>query len=172
MDNKDYNGDENIIMYISKTSFLQLKHLYLSRIMIKRAENQISSMEQLQFVNMPVLEWLNLCKNFDKSGKNKITKVSALNKCSWSSLTYLDLGKFWLTVRSKPNFINWFSKAQNSDISGIRNSWRLSVLLVNWLSKSKNGLKTIFYSNKTCKIKRYHLANEINQVPGKKVNSI
>jgi hypothetical protein len=94
LDNKDYNGYENIIMDISKTNFLQLKHLELSNIMIKILENQISSIEQLQFVNMPVLEWLDLCKNFDKSGKNKITKVSALNKCSWSSLTYLDLGKF------------------------------------------------------------------------------
>jgi hypothetical protein len=54
--------------------------------------NNINSIEQLQFINMPVLEVLLLCKSFDKSEGNLITNVSALNKCYWNSLRQLDLG--------------------------------------------------------------------------------
>jgi hypothetical protein len=49
--------------------------------MIKTGWNNIESIEQLQFMNMPFLEELPLCKTFDKSVGNNITNVSALNKC-------------------------------------------------------------------------------------------
>ncbi len=42
-------------------------------------------------MNMPVLKDLLLGNSFDKSGTNNITRVSALNKCAFSSLTNLDL---------------------------------------------------------------------------------
>ncbi len=35
--------------------------------MIKTGYNKIESIEQLQFMNMPLLERLSLCKTFDKS---------------------------------------------------------------------------------------------------------
>jgi hypothetical protein len=44
-------------------------------------------------MNMPVLEVLYLSKKLDNSENNKITKVSALNKCGWNSLKYLNLSK-------------------------------------------------------------------------------
>jgi hypothetical protein len=62
--------------------------------MIKTAGNDIESIEQLQFMNMPLLERLSLGKAFDKSGDNKITKVSALNKCAWNFLRGLELGSY------------------------------------------------------------------------------
>jgi hypothetical protein len=62
--------------------------------MIKTGDNNIESIEQLQFMNMPLLEKLYLCKAFDKSDGNKITNVSALNKCAWNSLQYLNLSSY------------------------------------------------------------------------------
>jgi hypothetical protein len=60
--------------------------------MIKTAQNRIESIEHLQFMNMPVLEDLSLRKIFDKSEKNNITRVIALNKCAFSSLNCLNMG--------------------------------------------------------------------------------
>jgi hypothetical protein len=60
--------------------------------MIKTALNKIESIEHLQFMNMPVLKELFLRKTFDKSEHNNITRVSALNKCAFSSLVCLNLG--------------------------------------------------------------------------------
>jgi hypothetical protein len=93
LDNKEYNGHENIITDISKTNFLQLKHLNLSNIMIKIVQNQISSIEQLQFVNMPVLEWLYLCKTSISQGKIKSQKLAlwtSVHGVLWSTLTYVN----------------------------------------------------------------------------------
>jgi hypothetical protein len=59
--NKDGNFYENIIIDISKTNFINLKVLYLSKIAIKKGGNNISSIEQLQFMNMFFLEQLILC---------------------------------------------------------------------------------------------------------------
>jgi hypothetical protein len=52
-------------------------------------------------MNMPVLELLFLSKTLNKSENNKITKVSALNKCGWNSLKYLNLSKNRFTNRSE-----------------------------------------------------------------------
>ena len=65
---------------------MNLRVLNLGKFMIKTERNNIESIEQLQFMNMPLLEELNLCKTFDKSDGNNITNVSALNKCAWNSL--------------------------------------------------------------------------------------
>ncbi len=59
--------------------------------MYKTGENQIISIEQLQFMNMPNLEDLFLGSNFDKWDMNKIIEVRAFNKCLWNSLKRLSL---------------------------------------------------------------------------------
>ncbi len=79
-------------MDISKTNFTNLKIIDLSNFMIKTVNNNIESIEQLQFINMPLLEELYLGKTVHKLEENNITKVSALNKCAWNSLKCLDLG--------------------------------------------------------------------------------
>ncbi len=66
----------------------------MRKFMIKTGSNKIESIEQLQFMNMPLLEELDLCKTFDKSENNNITNVSALNKCAWNSLEWLDLRSY------------------------------------------------------------------------------
>ncbi len=73
---------------------MNLRVLWLGKFMIKKGWNNIESIEQLQFMNMPFLDVLTLCKTFDKSGGNKITNVSVLNKCAWNSLQYLNLGSY------------------------------------------------------------------------------
>ncbi len=80
-------------MDISRTNFTNLKIIDLSKLMIKTVNNNIESIEQLQFMDMPLLEELHLGKKADKLGENNITKVSALNKCAWNSLKCLDLGR-------------------------------------------------------------------------------
>ena len=70
---------------------MNLRELWLRKFMIKKGRNNIESIEQLQFMNMPLLEELSLCKAFDKSDENNIKNVSALNKCSWKSLQWLYL---------------------------------------------------------------------------------
>ncbi len=60
--------------------------------MIKAGRNRIQSLEQLQFINMPLLAELDLCKTFYKSANNSITKVSALNKLTWNSLRKISFG--------------------------------------------------------------------------------
>jgi hypothetical protein len=42
-------------------------------------------------MSMPVLSHLWLSNGLDKLGANYITKVSALNKCTWSQLSVIDL---------------------------------------------------------------------------------
>ncbi len=59
--------------------------------MIKSESNKIESIEGLQFMNMPFIESLNLCKTIDKTGGNNITNVNALNKCGWNYLQYFYL---------------------------------------------------------------------------------
>ena len=66
----------------------------MCKFMIKTGGNKIRSIEQLQFINMPLLEELYLGKTFDKSGRNKITNVRALNKCAWNSLRDLNLRSY------------------------------------------------------------------------------
>ena len=73
---------------------MNLTSLNLGKFMIKTGDNNIGSIEQLQFMNMPLLENLSLCKTFDKSDGNNITNVSALNKCAWNSLRDLGLGSY------------------------------------------------------------------------------
>ena len=73
---------------------MNLKELLLRKFMIKTEENNIESIEQLQFMNMPLLDQLILGKTFDKSGANNITNVRALNKCEWKSLQWLDLSSY------------------------------------------------------------------------------
>ncbi len=73
---------------------MNIKWLELGKFLIKTAYNNIESIEQLQFMIMPFLEELGLCKTFDKSGGNKITNVGALNKCAWNSLRLLVLGSY------------------------------------------------------------------------------
>lgn len=92
-DNEDDNCHSSIIMDISKTNFINLKIIDLSNFMIKTVKNNIESIEQLQFMNMPLLEELHLGKTSNNLGENNITKVSALNKCAWNSLKCLDLGR-------------------------------------------------------------------------------
>ncbi len=65
--------------------------------MITSVQNNISSIEQLQFMNMPNLEDLRLGNDLGKSDSNHITKVSALNKCVWNNLKLLELCKIHLT---------------------------------------------------------------------------
>ncbi len=62
--NQDWNDHEKIIMDISQPDFLKLQTLYLGIIMIKTDRNKISSIEQLQFLNIPKLEEINLSKNY------------------------------------------------------------------------------------------------------------
>jgi hypothetical protein len=71
---------------------MNLKRLYLGKFMIKTENNKIESIEQLQFMNMPLLKELCLGKAFVKSETNNITKVSSLNKCAWNSLWKINLG--------------------------------------------------------------------------------
>ena len=73
---------------------MNLRELWLSKFMIKTGGNNIESIEQLQFMNMPLLEELDLCKAFDKSDYNNITNVSVLNKCAWNSLRGLGLRSY------------------------------------------------------------------------------
>ncbi len=72
----------------------------MGKFMIKTGDNDIESIEQLQFMNVPLLERLFLRKAFDKSGRNYITNVSALKKCAWNSLRYLDLGSYLIHGQS------------------------------------------------------------------------
>ena len=88
---EDKNYHAKIIKEISHTHFMNLRGLNLGKFMIKTGGNNIESIEQLQFMNMPLLEELSLCKAFDKSDGNNITNVSALNKCALNSLRDLDL---------------------------------------------------------------------------------
>ncbi len=71
---------------------MNLNYLDLCILIFKTGQNRISSIEQLQFINMPNLIKLNLRNEFDKSDDNQITKVSSLNKSAWDYLTYLQLG--------------------------------------------------------------------------------
>ncbi len=59
--------------------------------MIRTDRNKISSIEQLQFLNIPKLEEINLSKNDVYLDSNQITQVNALNKCVWNSLSWLAL---------------------------------------------------------------------------------
>ena len=68
--------------------------------MNKKDDNNITSIEQLQFINMPHLEELVLCKNLNKLEKNKITKTSAFNKCSWNSMKFLNLSNKLITEKA------------------------------------------------------------------------
>jgi hypothetical protein len=56
--NTDGNYYENIIIDISKTNFINLKVLYLSKLAIKKGRNNLSSIEQLQFISMLFLNEL------------------------------------------------------------------------------------------------------------------
>lgn len=60
--NQECNHREEIMIDISKPYFLQLELLDLGIELIKTEENKISSIEQLQFMNMPLLKVLRLCK--------------------------------------------------------------------------------------------------------------
>jgi hypothetical protein len=60
--------------------------------MIKKAAMVVTSIEELQWMNMPLLEILDLCKAFDKLAANQITNARVLNKCAWKFLLYLKLG--------------------------------------------------------------------------------
>ena len=66
---------DKILMNISRPKFYELKMLFLSH-------NNISSIEQLQFIKMPFLESLQL--DF-----NDIIEIRALNKCVWKFLQKL-----------------------------------------------------------------------------------
>lgn len=61
-DLKDENFHAKIIMEISQTNFKNLSTIQLSKLMIKTERNKIVSIEQLQFMNMPVLSHLWLGK--------------------------------------------------------------------------------------------------------------
>ena len=50
-------------MEISKTNFAELKTLSLSIFTIKAVNNDICSIEQLQFVDIPLLKEINLRKS-------------------------------------------------------------------------------------------------------------
>lgn len=79
-------------MEISKPEFINLGELNWGIISwLTAGVNNLSSIEQLQFLNMPVLDKLVLCKKCNKSDQNKITQFNALNKCSWDSLSSLSL---------------------------------------------------------------------------------
>ena len=103
---EDLNFHAEIIKEISRTNFMNLRELRLGKFMIKTAYNSIESIEQLQFMNMPLLEYLGFCKAFDKSVDNNITNVSALNKCAWNSLrglvlsSYLIYGQFRIKCKN------------------------------------------------------------------------
>jgi hypothetical protein len=84
-------------MDVSKTNFMVLKELYLGNLMNKAGQNNINSIEQLSFINMPLLEKLILRKNLDKLKFNKITKTSALNKCSRNLIKLLSLCNKFIT---------------------------------------------------------------------------
>ena len=60
--NEDDNCHSSIIMDISKTNFINLKIIDLSNFMINTVNNEIESIEQLQFMNMPLFEELYLGK--------------------------------------------------------------------------------------------------------------
>jgi hypothetical protein len=59
--NTDGNYYENIIIDISKTNFINLKVLCLSKLVIKKGRNHVSSIEQLQFMSILFLDELILC---------------------------------------------------------------------------------------------------------------
>ena len=80
-----------IIKEIAQINFTKLVRLNLSNFMIETALNGIESIEHLQFMSMPDLRMVILSNSFDKSGQNNITRVSALNKCAFSSLWDLNL---------------------------------------------------------------------------------
>ncbi len=106
--NEDKSERSGIIKEIAHINFTKLIKLDLGNFMIKTALNRIESIEHLQFMNMPVLEDLSLCKIFDKSEQNNITRVSALNKCAFSSLNSLDLGiylTYWQLIIWQSNSI-------------------------------------------------------------------
>ncbi len=73
---------------------MNLRVLVLSKFMIKADYNNIESIEELQFMSMPLLKHLSLSKAFDKSDGNYITNLSALNKCAWNSLRGLGLRSY------------------------------------------------------------------------------
>ncbi len=59
-----YNHREQIIMEIMRPQFINLEELNLGILrLLKTGVNNLSSIEQLQFLDMPVLEKLILCKN-------------------------------------------------------------------------------------------------------------
>lgn len=90
---EDYvDRSDVIIRIISQTNYMNLQTLLLRSFLIKAGGNKISSIELLQFINMPLLTELDLCKTFYKSANNSITKVSSLNKCAWDSLRKISLG--------------------------------------------------------------------------------
>ena len=91
---EDENNHAEIIKEISQTHFMNLRELWLRKFMIKTGYNNFESIEQLQFMNMPLLELLTLRKTFDKSDGNNITNVSVLNKCTWKSLRILYLSSY------------------------------------------------------------------------------
>lgn len=72
-----FNKFDKILMNISRPKFYELKQLLLR-------QNNISSIEQLQFINMPFLEFLQL-------NSNDIIEIRSLNKCVWKFLHKLSL---------------------------------------------------------------------------------
>jgi hypothetical protein len=78
-------------MDISRPNFYALSLLALGIFMLKTGRNNISSIEQLQFIEMPFLGALFLGILLNQLEQNKISKVSALNKCAWNHLSYLNL---------------------------------------------------------------------------------
>ncbi len=78
-------------MDISRPNFYELSYLSLGIFMFKAGGNNIMSIEQLQFIEMPFLESLVLGIFKNQLGENEISKVSALNKCAWNHLSCLDL---------------------------------------------------------------------------------
>jgi hypothetical protein len=68
---EDYVGISSLIIKrISQTNYMNLQTLLLRKFLIKAGGNKIFSIEQLQFMNMPLLRELDLCKTLYKSASN------------------------------------------------------------------------------------------------------
>ena len=150
-----------IIKRISQTNYTNLQTLLLRSFLIKAGGNKISSIELLQFINMPLLTELDLCKTFYKSANNSITKVSALNKCAWDSLRKISLGidfiyaQIWTYFR-KSILQGWRYSSKSTKLMLIRqaliwktNKWhkfRCILSFTVWLIW-QNWLSTIFKMN-------------------------
>ena len=132
---------------------MNLTSLSLSKFMIKKGVNVIKSIEELQFMNMPFLENLNLCKAFDKLAANKITNARALNKCAWNSLQNLNLGIYLIYVQiitkcNKSILQDWrfLKRLRKKNLAKNRKrrlkysaASKILVLLQNWVFWTLNG---------------------------------